>query len=107
MAAIIDILVGLWIFMSSFAWQHTVPEFVNTLLCGSFAIFFGIGALADRRVRYLEMTLALWLFLSTHLLAVGKETLWNNTICAVALFVAGLMGGGSQRQPSRLPSRSP
>jgi uncharacterized membrane protein YjjP (DUF1212 family) len=97
-AAIIDILVGLWIFMSTFAWQHTTPEFINTIVCGALAVWFGIAALADRRARYLELALASWLLLSGHVLTgASRETLWNNTVCAFALFVGGLLGGWRRR----------
>jgi hypothetical protein len=103
--AIIDVLVGLWIFMSTFAWEHTVPEFVNTMLTGSFAVLFGIAALADRRARYFEIALGVWLLLSVRLLTAGPMTHWNNSICGVLLLVAGLMGW-RRRRSSDLHARS-
>jgi hypothetical protein len=96
-SAFIDVLVGLWIFMSTFAWLHTVPEFVNTIVCGSLAVLFGLAGLADRRARLLEVVLGFWLVASMHFLAAGRPTLWNNAVCGVALLVGGLLGGTRQR----------
>jgi uncharacterized membrane protein len=97
--AIIDILVGLWIFMSSFAWGHTVPEFVNTLVTGSLAVLFGIATLADRRARYFEIALGVWLLLSMRFLTADQATHWNNGICGAVLLLAGLLGWKRRRAP--------
>ena len=92
---IVNALVGVWLFVSAFAWPHTHGQAVNTVACGLLAVVFALISLFVEPARYLNMALGVWLFLSTFFLpSLRQATLWNNAIMAVVLFVAALLSPG-------------
>jgi hypothetical protein len=99
-ARIISIILGIWLFISAFAWMHTYAQMTNTWILGVLAVAFAIIATRVPEVRYLNTILAVWLFISVWALpATSTATMWNNALVALAIFFVslapGYLGGGS------------
>lgn len=92
---------GLWLFISAFAWEHQPSSRINTALVGLFVLVSAITATGWAMVRHLTMVLALWLAFST--LAAypdGPAASWNNVIVAlIVLMLAELPSVHRQRTP--------
>jgi hypothetical protein len=81
-------LLGLWLFISAFAWEHAPGSRMNTSLVGLFMLVSAITATGWSMVRHLSLMLALWLAFTT--LAVypdGLASSWNNLIVALLVIV--------------------
>lgn len=91
-ARYVNIVAGVWLFISAFLWRHTGSAMTNSWIVGVLTVAFAITALRSPQVRFVNTVLALWLFFSTlaiyHLTA---GTLWNNIIVAIVMFVASLV----------------
>jgi hypothetical protein len=92
---------GGWLFISAFSWAHSAPSFTNTWLTGlAIAIVSALAAFV-RRFRWLNTTLAVWLFLSTLVIEHATvATLWHNALLAVLVF-------GISIAPSTPPGKVP
>jgi hypothetical protein len=89
-----------WLFVSAFLWPHTLPQLINTAVCGAACVAFAIGAMAVPWMRHLNTALAIWLFISVWALPESSHaTMWNNILVAIAIFVVSLV-------PSRPGDRS-
>ena len=87
----LQIVLGIWLFISAFIWPHTTAQRTNTWICGLIAIAFAIIAMKEPRARWVNTALAVWLFFSTIALphiSVGTE--WNNVLVAIAMFILSL-----------------
>lgn len=105
-ARIINILLGVWLFISAFAWSHTSAQFTNAWLVGLLVAGFAAAALRVEWARYVNTVLAVWLFLSNWILATAAEaTAWNNIIVAIAIFVVSLVGPQPVRRTRARPAR--
>lgn len=103
-ARILNVLLGVWLFISAFVWQHSDAQFTNTWILGVLCVAFAIIAMRVPQVRYLNTALAVWLFISAFALPrISQATLWNNLLVAIAIFVVSLLpsravlGGGPGR----------
>lgn len=79
---------GLWLFISAFAWEHAPSSRINTALVGLFVLVSAVTATGWAMVRHLTMVLALWLAFST--LAAypdGPAASWNNMVVAFIIIV--------------------
>jgi hypothetical protein len=87
---------GVWLFISAFAWKHSPEQQTNTWVCGLIAL--GVAMLSSfvRSARYLNAALAVWLFISAFSLPTlpisSVGTTWNNVIVALLLFATSLVG---------------
>ncbi len=98
MARVINAVLGVWLFISAFAWPHLAAQRTNAAICGVLCVVFALVATSVPRVRYLNSLLAIWLFISSWAMAVERiGTLWNNVLVAIAIFVVSLVANG---QPS-------
>ncbi len=102
----LNILLGIWLFISAFVWPHTVPQRTNTWIMGVLCVIFAAIALSVPAVRWLNTALAIWLFISVWALPhVNVGTQWNNALVAVAIFIISLIpeqAGGMA--PRRVPA---
>src|SRR5262245_50682996 len=102
-AQVLNVLVGVWLFFSAFAWPHTHAQMTNAVLgaiaCGILAVlgfFFGPA-------RYLGAALGVWVFLSAFLLPTqSRVTLWNDSLIGIAMFVTFLSGRPIEERELRL-----
>ena len=89
---IVNVIIGVWLFISAFLWPHLQAQQSNTWICGVLCVIFALVAMAVPWVRYLNTMLAIWLFVSAWALpSVQPGTIWNNVLCAIAIFILSLM----------------
>lgn len=106
-ARILNLLLGAWLFVSAFAWDHLAAQRANAWILGALCAFFAIIATAVPAVRYLNTLLAVWLFVSVWALPHHSlATQWNDALVAIAVLVISLVpsvgeGGGT---PHHVPA---
>jgi hypothetical protein len=90
--SIIIAILGAWLFISAFAWPHTMGQMTNTWIVGVLCVICALISMAVPWVRYLNTVLAVWLFISTWAFSDSSPgTIWNNVLVAVAIFVMSLV----------------
>lgn len=89
---ILNVLLGIWLFVSACVWDHAPAGRVNTWLSGLACTAVALVALRAPRARLVNMVLAVWVFASVIFLPRhGDFELWNNLLVGVAMFfVAGV-----------------
>jgi hypothetical protein len=93
---------GLWLFVSAFAWQHAPSSRINTCLVGLFVVVSAVTATGWAQARRLTAVLALWLTFTTLAVYPARSpTLWNNLLVALAMLALSLVPDGTSR--TRLP----
>ena len=92
-ARIINVILGVWLFISAFIWPHSQAQLTNTWILGVLAVIFGLVAMfAAPMARYLNTLVAIWLFISAFaLVSVSAGTVWNNVIVAILMFIFSLI----------------
>lgn len=87
-----NVVLGLWLAASAFAWQHYPTSQTNTWVVGVLIAAAALIAPRSRGMRWATPALASWLAASTLLLwPVTTATLWNNMIVAVLVFALSLV----------------
>lgn len=90
----LNIILGVWLFISAFAWPHSYAQMTNTWILGVLAVLFALFSLKMPQTRYLNTILAIWLFISAFALPrVSVGTVWNNAIVAILIFAFSLVPG--------------
>jgi hypothetical protein len=104
---IINVVLGVWLFISAFLWPHTQAQMTNTWIVGVLCVVFALVAMAVPGVRYLNTLLAIWLFISAWALpTMSTGTIWNNVLVAIALFILSLVPSApGTAAPGYLPGR--
>jgi hypothetical protein len=93
-ARIVNIILGIWLFISAFIWPHTYAQMTNTWILGVLTVAFALIAMRVPEVRYLNTILAVWLFISVWALpSMSVGTMWNNALVAIAIFFVSLAPG--------------
>lgn len=91
-ARVINIVVGVWLFISAFIWPHSQAQMTNTWIVGVLAVAFAVAAMRAEQARYLNTILAVWLFISVWTLpSLTLGTMWNNALAAILMFFASLV----------------
>ena len=99
----VNIVLGLWLFLSAFLWEHTQAQMTNTWVVGALCFALALSASRFPAARYFNTALSVWLFISTFALPTANTgTVWNNAIIAVAIFVVSLV-----ESPVELGRRKP
>jgi len=91
-ARVANALLGAWLFLSAFAWEHGPAQFANTWLTGIAVVAIALIAMAAPNARYFNTAAAIWLFISTFALPGDGPTRWNNAIVALLIFAFSLVG---------------
>jgi len=92
---IVAIALGVWLFISAFAWTHAPAAQANTWIVGVLIVIVGVWSLFEPGARVASALLALWLFFSTVTLTHDSpNTLWNNVSVAGLLFFVSLITTG-------------
>ncbi len=93
----INILAGIWLFVSAWVLPHLFAQFTNAWILGIVVVFFAILAMRFPAARYLNTLLAIWLFISAFALPhVSVAPVWNNAIVAIVIFVISLIPQGRE-----------
>src|SRR5580698_9645589 len=91
-ARIVNIVLGIWLFVSAFLWPHSYAQMTNTWIVGLLCIAFALIAMRVPEARYLNTALAVWLLVSVWVLpTISVATQWNNGLSAVVIFFASLL----------------
>ncbi len=94
----VNLVIGIWLFISAFAWEHTAAQRTNTWILGVLCVIFAIAAMRNAAVRWLNTALAVWLFISVWALPHDNAgTAWNNVIVAIVVFFVSLIPGSGER----------
>jgi hypothetical protein len=95
MPRMINVLLGVWLFVSAFLWAHATPEQTNTAVLGALCVLFALIGTAVPWARYLNSLLAIWLFVSAWAIPVERiATTWNNALVAIAIFIVSRAANG-------------
>ena len=105
-ARIANVVLGIWLFISTFAWPHTSAQMVNAALVGLFIALTALSALsadATPRLRLVNAALGLWLLVSigafpTQSLATKLES----AVVGVLVFALALV----PQRPGRVSGRT-
>lgn len=103
-ARTLNILLGIWLFISAFVWPHDAAQMTNTWILGVLCVVFAIVATRVDQVRYLNTLLGIWLFVSAFVLPTqSRGTTWNNALVAIAVFIISLTPSDRLLLPNRAP----
>ena len=105
-ARIANVVLGVWLFISAFLWQHSYAQRTNTWILGVLCVAFALIAMRVAEARYLNTLLAIWLFISVWALpSISSGTRWVNALTAIAIFAVslapGYLGGPGSRPTAR------
>ena len=112
-ARYVNAALGVWLFISAFAWPHTQASGTNTWIVGALIAICALWAIRSPSVRWANTVLAIWLLLSTFFIEhVTAATVWNNAIVAIVVFLLSLVPntvggqrtmGGPRREARSIP----
>lgn len=92
-ARVLNLLIGVWLFISAFVWPHTVAARTNTWILGVLIVVFALIAMAQPMARWLNTLAAIWLFFSTLAIShMSQATVINNIIVAIVVFILSFIG---------------
>jgi hypothetical protein len=95
---ILNVLIGTWLFLSTFMWPHQPIHAVATLVCAVVIVLLSLGTIYVPRLRYGTALAALTLFVtSVATSGVSDRTVWHNTVVAVIVLVAALVDTRQRR----------
>lgn len=101
-ARYLNILLGVWLFISAFVWGHSAWQFNNTWILGVITVVVGFIALGAPGVRFVNTLVGIWLVISGFgAPAVNVATRWNNGLVGIAIFIISLIGYGSEVRTGR------
>ena len=103
-ARIVNLVLGIWLFISAFVWPHTTAQMTNTWILGVLTVVFALVAMRVQQVRYLNTLLSVWLFISAFALPrLNDGTAWNNAILGVVIFFLSLVPSTERVQRAGAP----
>ncbi len=106
-ARIVNIVLGIWLFVSAFIWPHSYAQMTNTWIVGLLCVAFALIAMRVPEVRYLNTLLAVWLFISVWALPriqhghPVETTRWWPSPSSSCRWRRGYLGGPGSRPMSR------
>src|SRR4051794_27102433 len=86
-ARIVNAVLGLWLYLSAFAWPHTPFERANAWISGIIAVTAALVGLRHTKIgRYVNAAIGAWLIVSAVLMpGIRAATFWNHLIVGFAL----------------------
>jgi hypothetical protein len=100
----INLLIGIWVFISAFVWPHAMAQQTNAWILGVLIALASAWAMYTPTARYLNTIFAIWLFVSTLVIVhQSAATLWSNLLSAIVVFVLSLVPGGAPVTTSQRP----
>jgi len=102
-ARYLNMVLGLWLIVSAFAWPHTLQAQTVAWAVGALVFVFSLWALVNPGMRWLNALLAVWLFFSAiSMPAASQAAPIIDAITAVVIFLLSWVPGdrlGSPRPP--------
>jgi hypothetical protein len=90
----VNLLVGVWLVITAFAWPHAAATQTNTWVVGALIAVSALWAMFVPAIRYVDTFLATWLFFSAIGFA-GNTTPWHDVIAAIVVFLVSLVPTGT------------
>jgi hypothetical protein len=82
-----NIILGIWLILSSFIWRDAVAHFVNDWVVGVLIALVALAAFWLPSLRHINSIIAIWLFLSPFWMVWQRTaTFWNCVIVAILVF---------------------
>ncbi len=104
-ARTLNLILGLWLFVSAFVWPRAGATFANAWIVGLLAAIFAVMGMTNGRIRFANTALSAWLLVSAaalpHRSAWGR---WNDAAVAVLMLALSLVPGSMYRAPRRAPA---
>ena len=102
-----NMILGLWLFLTAFAWRHAPAAWANTWIVGLLVVAVAIWGLTYPRLWRLNALLGVWLIVAAiafpHILAASR---WNNIVVGFLITVVSGIAwatGGEEQQLPRSP----
>lgn len=100
----LNILVGIWLFISTFLWRHSAAQFSNTWIMGAIVAVVAAISLARPALRYLNTLAGAWLIISAFALpTIAAGTRWNNFLVGAVVVTLSLSGAEGINVSTRHP----
>jgi hypothetical protein len=89
---IVNLVLGVWLFLSSFIWEHADPQFLNSFTSGLVLSILGMAA-GERRplARLITGQIGLWLIASTFLLPTEAATRVNHWLVGLLVMAMSVL----------------
>jgi hypothetical protein len=92
-----NLLLGGWLLVSAFAWQHSLAQRTDDIVVGYLCFLAALAATRIPSARHVNSLIAVWLLLSTFALPHAHvETVVNGALVALAMFLLSLVHGWSR-----------
>jgi SPW repeat len=104
-ARVLNALLGMWLFLSGFMWDHAPAQRLNAWAVGMLCAAVALVALAASTARFTNTVLSAWLFASVWVLPhSSRATMWNDALVAAAVFALSLVPSGGERTAPSAPA---
>ena len=88
----VNVVLGVWLFLSAFLWPHTGFQLINTWMSGLLCAVFALVARNMPSARHANTGIGIWLILSTFIVpTVSAATLLNNLLVGIGILVISLL----------------
>ena len=89
---IVNLVLGIWLFLSAFLWEHADPQYLNAFTTGLVLSILGLAA-GERRplARLITGQLGLWLIASTFLLPTEAATRVNHLLVGALVMAMSVL----------------
>ena len=92
-ARYLNVLLGIWLFISAFLWRHSSAQMTNTWLMGVITVIVAWISTTMPQFRFVNTAVGIWLVISAFALPhMRTGTVWNNLLVGIAIAVVSLMG---------------
>ncbi len=96
----VNVVVGVWLFVSAFLWSHTSAQYANTWIMGVATVVVALSAVGATGLRFLNTAAGVWLMISAFVLpTMSAATRWNNFIVGLVIGLLSLVGASSNTMP--------
>lgn len=103
-APILNVLLGLWLFVSAFALQRPTGQFVMTALLGIATAATAVFSIYTRAARYVNLGIAFLLFFVSVLGSGPRASVWHNVVIAAVIVL--MSGWGDRHAPHGTDERT-
>jgi hypothetical protein len=101
-ARTLSLILGLWLFVSAFAFQRPPPAFTNAWVVGLAAALAAITAMTRAPARYANTALAAWLVVSAFALPHrSPASFWHDVAMGLVMLLLSLVPGTIRPMPRR------
>lgn len=101
-ARTLTLILGLWLFVSAFAFQRTSAAFTNAWLVGLASALFAVAGMTRSVARYGNTALSAWLLVSAFALPHrSPAAFWHDIAVAVLMLLLSLVPGTMRPVPRR------